>query len=295
LIEVKDLTKRYRKATAVAGLTFQVRSGSITGFLGPNGAGKTTTLRILLGLVHPTSGEATVDGHAYRNLPDPIRRVGAVLEATNFHPKRSGRNHLRMQAVAAGIPDTRVDELLSLVGLGNVAGRGVGGYSLGMRQRLSVAGALLGDPDLLVLDEPANGLDPEGIRWLRDFLVGFAREGRTVFISSHVLAEMEQLADEVVIVHHGKLVAHQPVDELRKRAVGATRARSPQADRLADALARAGLDASLDADTLTTSASPERVGEIAAAEGVALHELARESASLEDVFLELTGDGGGIE
>jgi ABC-2 type transport system ATP-binding protein len=295
LIEVKDLTKRYRKATAVAGLTFQVRTGSITGFLGPNGAGKTTTLRILLGLVHPTSGEATVDGHAYRNLPDPIRRVGAVLEATNFHPKRSGRNHLRMQAVAAGIPDTRVDELLSLVGLESVAGRRVGAYSLGMRQRLSVAGALLGDPDLLVLDEPANGLDPEGIRWLREFLVGFARQGRTVFISSHVLAEMEQLADEVVIVHHGKLVAQEPVDELRKRAVGATRARSPQADRLAAALARAGLEASLDDDRLTTSAPPERVGEIAAAEGVVLYELTRESASLEDVFLELTGEGGGIK
>jgi ABC-2 type transport system ATP-binding protein len=295
LIEVKDLTKRYRKATAVAGLTFQVRTGSITGFLGPNGAGKTTTLRILLGLVHPTSGEATVDGHAYRNLPDPIRRVGAVLEATNFHPKRSGRNHLRMQAVAAGISDTRVDELLSLVGLESVAGRRVGAYSLGMRQRLSVAGALLGDPDLLVLDEPANGLDPEGIRWLREFLVGFARQGRTVFISSHVLAEMEQLADEVVIVHHGKLVAQEPVDELRKRAVGATRARSPQADRLAAALARAGLEASLDDDRLTTSAPPERVGEIAAAEGVVLYELTRESASLEDVFLELTGEGGGIK
>jgi ABC-2 type transport system ATP-binding protein len=295
LIEVKDLTKRYRKATAVAGLTFQVRTGSITGFLGPNGAGKTTTLRILLGLVHPTSGEATVDGHAYRNLPDPIRRVGAVLEATNFHPKRSGRNHLRMQAVAAGISDTRVDELLSLVGLESVAGRRVGAYSLGMRQRLSVAGALLGDPDLLVLDEPANGLDPEGIRWLREFLVAFARQGRTVFISSHVLAEMEQLADEVVIVHHGKLVAQEPVDELRKRAVGATRARSPQADRLAAALARAGLEASLDDDRLTTSAPPERVGEIAAAEGVVLYELTRESASLEDVFLELTGEGGGIK
>jgi ABC-2 type transport system ATP-binding protein len=164
-----------------------------------------------------------------------------------------------------------------------------------MRQRLSVAGALLGDPDLLVLDEPANGLDPEGIRWLRDFLVGFARQGRTVFISSHVLAEMEQLADEVVIVHHGKLVAQQPVDELRKRVAGATRARSPQADRLAEGLARADFDASLDGDRLTTSAPPERVGEIAAAEGVVLYELARESASLEDVFLELTAEGGGIE
>ena len=292
LIAVEDLTKRYRKATAVDGLTFQVRPGSITGFLGPNGAGKTTTLRILLGLVHPTSGAATIDGRTYRNLPDPIRSVGAVLEATNFHPKRSGRSHLRVQAVAAGIPVARVDEVLGFVGLQSVAGRRVGAYSLGMRQRLSVAGALLGDPDLLVLDEPANGLDPEGIRWLRDFLVGFTRQGKTVFISSHVLGEMEQLAEEVVIVHHGKLVAQESVAELRARAVGATLARSPQAERLAGALARAGIDASPDGDLLVTSAPPERVGEVAAAQGIVLHELTRQSASLEEVFLELTGEGG---
>jgi ABC-2 type transport system ATP-binding protein len=292
LIAVEDLTKRYRKATAVDGLTFGVRTGSITGFLGPNGAGKTTTLRILLGLVHPTSGAATIDGRTYRNLPDPIRSVGAVLEATNFHPKRSGRNHLRVQAVAGGIPVARVDEVLRFVGLQSVAGRRVGAYSLGMRQRLSVAGALLGDPDLLVLDEPANGLDPEGIRWLRDFLVGFTREGKTVFISSHVLGEMEQLAEEVVIVHHGKLVAQESVAELRARAVGATLARSPHADRLADALAHAGIAASRDGDRLATSAPPERVGEVAAAEGIVLHELTRQSASLEEVFLDLTGEGG---
>jgi ABC-2 type transport system ATP-binding protein len=292
VIEVVDLRKRYRKATAVDGLTFKVRDGLITGFLGPNGAGKTTTLRILLGLVHPTSGAATIDGSTYRDLPDPIGRVGAVLEATNFHPKRSGRSHLRMLAVAAGIPRTRVEELLAFVGLENVAGRRVGAYSLGMRQRLSVAGALLGDPNVLILDEPANGLDPEGIRWLREFLVGYARQGRTVFISSHVLAEMEQLAEEVVIVHHGRLVAQESVDALRTRAVGATRVRSPEASRLADALARAGIDAQVEGDRLTTAGPPERVGEIAAADGVVLHELARESASLEEVFLELTGERG---
>jgi ABC-2 type transport system ATP-binding protein len=292
MIEVRDLRKRYRRATAVDGLSFQVRSGSITGFLGPNGAGKTTTLRILLGLVHPTSGAATVDGRPYRNLPDPVRRVGAVLEATNFHPKRTGRSYLRVQAIAAGISDSKVNQLLAFVGLESVAGRRVGAYSLGMRQRLSVAAALLGDPDLLILDEPANGLDPEGIRWLREFLVGFAREGRTVFISSHVLAEMEQFADEVVIIHHGKLVAQESVGALRARTVGATLVRSPQSERLAAALAHAGLDASLDGDLLGTSAPPERVGEIAAAEAIVLHELTRESASLEDVFLELTGEGG---
>jgi ABC-2 type transport system ATP-binding protein len=268
-----------------------VRPGRITGFLGPNGAGKTTSLRILLGLAHATSGTATVDGRNYRDLDDPVRRVGAVLEATNFHPKRSGRNHLRMLATAAGVPAARVDDLLRFVGLEHVAGRRVGAYSLGMRQRLNVAGALLGNPETLVLDEPANGLDPEGIRWLRDFLRGFVEGGRTVFISSHVLAELEVLVDEVVIVHQGKLVAHEPVTELRARTLGGTIARSPDAERLRQALAREGVDATLAGDRLTTAAPAERVGEIAAAEGVVLHELMRESPSLEEVFLELTAGG----
>jgi ABC-2 type transport system ATP-binding protein len=292
VIEVTDLRKRYRKATAVDGLSFNVRDGRITGFLGPNGAGKTTTLRILLGLVHPTSGKATIDGRRYRLLDDPVRRVGAVLEATNFHPKRSGRNHLRTLAAAAGVPTTRVDELLDFVGLGNVARRKVGGYSLGMRQRLSVAGALLGDPQLLILDEPANGLDPEGIRWLRDFLRSFSASGKTVFISSHVLGEMQQLADEVVIIHHGRLVAHESVGDLTARAAGSTRVRSPEAGRLRGALADEGIDASLDGERLATEAPPERVGEIAAASGIVLHELTTEVTSLEQAFLELTGEGG---
>jgi ABC-2 type transport system ATP-binding protein len=292
VIEVVELRKRYRKTTAVDGLTFKVRDGVITGFLGPNGAGKTTTLRILLGLVHPTSGKATIDGRRYRALDDPIRRVGAVLEATNFHPKRTGRNHLRVLAAAAGVSDARVDELLQFVGLGNVMRRRVGAYSLGMRQRLSVAGALLGDPQLLVLDEPANGLDPEGIRWLRDFLRGFVGEGKTVFISSHVLAEMQQLADEVVIIHHGKLVAHESVSELTARAAGGTRARSPQAERLRELLVREQIDVHKDGDRVVTTAPPERVGELAAANGIVLHELTTEAASLEEAFLELTAEGG---
>ena len=292
VIEVRDLSKRYRKTTAVDGLTFKVRDGRITGFLGPNGAGKTTTLRILLGLVLPTAGTATIDGRRYRALDDPIRRVGAVLEATNFHPKRSGRNHLRMLAAAANVPSSRVNELLEFVGLANVAGRKVGGYSLGMRQRLSVAGALLGDPQLLVLDEPANGLDPEGIRWLRDFLRQFVASGKTVFISSHVLAEVQQLVDEVVIIHRGRLVAHQTVDELTAGAAGGTRVRSPQAALLREALAREGVEASVDGERLQTSAAPERVGEIAAANGVVLHELRVETATLEEAFLELTSEGG---
>jgi ABC-2 type transport system ATP-binding protein len=292
VIEVVDLRKRYRKATAVDGLTFNVRDGRITGFLGPNGAGKTTTLRILLGLVHPTSGSATIDGRRYRLLEEPVQRVGAVLEATNFHPRRSGRNHLRVLAAAAGIQTSRVDELLEFVGLGSVARRRVGAYSLGMRQRLSVAGALLGDPQLLVLDEPANGLDPEGIRWLRDLLRGFAGEGKTVFISSHVLGEMQQLVDEVVIIHHGRLVAHEPVELLTARAAGGSRARSPQAGRLREALAREGVEASVNGHLVLTAAPADRVGEVAAANGIVLHELVPETASLEEAFLELTAEGG---
>jgi len=294
VIEVVDLRKRYRKATAVDGLTFKVRDGCITGFLGPNGAGKTTTLRILLGLVHPTSGRATIDGHRYRALERPLGRVGAVLEASNYHPKRSGRNHLRALAAAGEIQPARIDELLDFVGLGRAGRRAVGGYSLGMRQRLSVAGALLGDPQILLLDEPANGLDPEGIRWLRDFLRGFAGEGKTVFISSHVLGEMQQLVDEVVIIHHGRLVAHETVGELTARAAGGTRVRSPQAARLREALEREGIDARGEGDRLVTAAPSERVGEVAAANGIVLHELAADTASLEEAFLELTA-GGGIE
>jgi ABC-2 type transport system ATP-binding protein len=294
VIEVVDLRKRYRKATAVDGLTFEVREGSITGFLGPNGAGKTTTLRILLGLVHPTAGSATIDGKRYRALERPLGRVGAVLEASNYHPKRSGRNHLRALAAAGDIPATRVDELLEYVGLGSAGRRAVGGYSLGMRQRLSVAGALLGDPQILLLDEPANGLDPEGIRWLRDLLRGFAGEGKTVFISSHVLAEMQQLADEVVIIHRGRLVAHETVGELTARTAGSTRVRSPQAARLREVLSREGIESTGDGDGLFTAAPAARVGELAAANGVVLHELTSDTASLEEAFLELTA-GGQIE
>jgi ABC-2 type transport system ATP-binding protein len=294
MIEVVDLRKRYRKATAVDGLTFKVRDGRITGFLGPNGAGKTTTLRILLGLVQPTSGTATIGGERYRALDRPLSRVGAVLEASNYHPKRSGRNHLRTLAAAGDIDSARVDELLEFVGLGSAGRRAVGGYSLGMRQRLSVAGALLGDPQLLLLDEPANGLDPEGIRWLRDFLRGFAGEGKTVFVSSHVLAEMQQLVDEVVIIHRGRLVAHETVGQLTARAAGGTRVRSPQAARLREVLEHEGIETTGDGNRVVTVAPAERVGELAAAHGVVLHELASEEASLEEAFLELTS-GGGIE
>ena len=289
-VEVRGLTKRFGSTTAVDDLSFAIEPGRITGFLGPNGAGKTTTLRMLLGLVHPSEGEALVEGVPYRKLADPARTVGAVLEASSFHPSRSGRNHLRVLATAAGIPLARADERLEEVELSDAGRRRVKTYSLGMRQRLSVAAALLGEPRLLVLDEPANGLDPEGIRWLRNFLRSFAAGGGTVFISSHVLAEISQLADEVVIIHKSKLVTHQPLAALTARTAGGTIVRSPAAERLRDQLAAAGIEASaVDTNELRAAAPPERVGEVAAAAGIVLHELRAESASLEEAFLELTG------
>jgi len=290
LIEVENLTKRFRKTVAVDDLSFKIREGAITGFLGPNGAGKTTTLRVILGLVHPTAGRATVMGRLYRQLGSPTQQVGAVLEASDFHPGRSGRNHLRVLAAATGIPRSRVEEVLEVVDLQDAAGRRAGGYSLGMRQRLSLAGALLGDPRILVLDEPANGLDPQGIRWLREFLRSLAGEGRTIFISSHVLAEVEQIVDEVVIIHRGKFVVQATTAELVARAAGGIRARSPQADQLRAALEHAGVKvASSEGDLLTLAdATTAQVGEIAAAKGIVLHELVAESSSLEEAFLDLT-------
>jgi ABC-2 type transport system ATP-binding protein len=290
MIEVEHLTKRFRSATAVDDLSFSVPRGRITGFLGPNGAGKTTTLRVLLGLALPTSGRASVAGKRYRELEVPLETVGAVLEASNYHPARTGRNHLRALAAAAGIANARVDQVLAEVELSDAARRRVGGYSLGMRQRLSVAAALLGEPELLVLDEPANGLDPEGIRWLRNFLRSFADGGGTVFVSSHVLAEVSQLADEVVIIHRGKLVAHQPVVELIAQAAGATRVRSPRAAALLERLRAAGIDAEADGERLAVHAPPDRVGDLAAEAGIPLHELVADTGSLEEAFLELTAE-----
>ena len=233
MIEVEGLSKRFGKTQAVAGLSFRVEPGTITGFLGPNGAGKSTTLRSVLGLVHPDAGSATVLGVPYRELDRPLHRVGAVLEASEVHPGRSGRNHLRVQATAAGLPSSRVEEVLALVELSGSAKRRVKGYSLGMRQRLGLATALLGDPEVLVLDEPANGLDPAGIRWLRDFLRSLAAEGRTILVSSHVLAEVAQTVDRVVIIHRGKLVQQATIAEVIAGASGSTRVRTP--DRPASA------------------------------------------------------------
>ena len=290
MIEVENLSKRFGTTQAVQDLSFSAKSGLVTGFLGPNGAGKSTTLRAVLGLVRQDAGTATVLGRPYKDLDLPIQRVGAVLEASAVHPGRSGRNHLRVLATAAGLPRSRVEEVLAIVELSGAAKRRTGGYSLGMRQRLGLAAALLGDPEVLVLDEPANGLDPQGIRWLRDFLRSLAAEGRTILISSHVLAEVAQTVDDVVIIAHGKLVVQAPMEEVLARSAGGTRVRSPEADRLATLLS--GEVRRLDDGSLIVQAPPEQVGEVAAANGVVLHELTTERATLEEVFLELTGDPG---
>ncbi len=290
MIEVENLSKRFGKTQAVSGLSFRVEPGTITGFLGPNGAGKSTTLRSVLGLVHPDAGSASVLGVPYRELDRPLHRVGAVLEASEVHPGRTGRNHLRVQAAAGGIPASRVEEVLALVDLTGAAKRRVKGYSLGMRQRLGLATALLGDPEVLVLDEPANGLDPAGIRWLRDFLRGLAADGRTILVSSHVLSEVAQTADRVVIIHRGELIQQAAMSDVLAGAAGSTRVRTPDADRLRELLAAAGATASVAEDgALLTSLPPARIGELAAANRVVLHELRVEQATLEEVFLELTG------
>ena len=290
MIDVQALTKRYGKVLAVDALSFRAEPGTITGFLGPNGAGKSTTLRSVLGLVHADSGSATVLGVPYPKLDRPLHRVGAVLEASEVHPGRSGRNHLRVLAAAAGVPTSRVEEVLGLVELSASAGRRAKGYSLGMRQRLGLASALLGDPEVLVLDEPANGLDPAGIRWLRDFLRSLAAEGRTILLSSHVLAEVSQTVDRVVIIHRGRLVQQGPMAEILAGAEGATRVRSPHAARLRPLLAAEGASVTaLDEQGLAVDLPPERVGELAAANGIVLHELTVERATLEEVFFELTG------
>jgi ABC-2 type transport system ATP-binding protein len=277
---------------AVSGLTFAVEPGRVTGFLGPNGSGKTTTLRMILGLVAPTSGAAHVDGVRYADLPAPGRVVGAVLEAQGFHPARSGRAHLRVCAAALGAPDVRVDDVLALVGLTDAAERRVGGWSLGMKQRLALATALLGDPRVLILDEPANGLDPEGIAWLRGFMRGFARQGRTVLVSSHQLAEVEQAADDLVVIDAGRCVYAGGLDELRG---GNSRVlvRSPDPVRLAGALAADGLveiDTLPDGQLAVGGADAVRVGDLALAAGVAVHGLVEERGDLERMFLQLVGE-----
>ena len=293
-IDIHGLTKRFGDVLAVDGLAFEVEEGTVVGFLGPNGAGKTTTLRMLLGLVTPTAGTATFGGQAYRELPAPTRVVGAVLEASGFHPGRSARSHLRVLATAAGLPGRRVDEVLRQVGLAEAANRRVGGFSLGMRQRLGLAAALLGDPEVLLLDEPANGLDPEGIHWLRGLIRRQADEGRTVLVSSHVLAEVAQTVDQVVIIARGRLVTQSTLADLTAGAATAVRVRTPQAETLRSRLAAAGTAVELDGpdQLVVTGVSSEQVGRAAAAAGIVLHEMRFERSNLEEVFLDLTNHGG---
>ncbi len=291
-VEVRGLSKSFGAVRAVDDLSFTVEPGSITGFLGPNGAGKTTTLRMALGLERPDAGTATFDGVAYADLPEPVRTVGAVLE-TAFHPARSGRNHLRVYCRAARLPVSRADEVLAQVGLADAGRRRAGGYSLGMRQRLALATALLGDPAVLVLDEPANGLDPEGIQWLRGFLRHLAHtEGRTVLVSSHLLGEMEQTADRVVIVGAGRLVREGSITELRSstQGSGAVLVRSPEASRLAEVLTSAGFTVAPGEDSrvTVTGTTPAAVGAQAFRAGVELHELRAETSGLEDLYFRLT-------
>ena len=291
-VDVRGLHKSFGAVRAVSDLSFTVEPGSVTGFLGPNGAGKTTTLRMVLGLERPDAGTATFDDRPYAELAAPIRTVGAVLE-TAFHPARSGRNHLRVYCRAAGLPTSRADQTLHQVGLADAGDRRAGTYSLGMRQRLALATALLGDPSVLVLDEPANGLDPEGIHWLRGFIRYLAHEeGRTVLVSSHLLSEMEQTADRVVIVGAGRLVREGSIEELRSSAAGAGNVlvRSPEADRLVAALRDVGLTAASGDDGLLTVArsTPAAVGARAFAAGVELHELRAEASGLEDLYFQLT-------
>lgn len=287
-LEFTGLTKDFGRIRAVSDFTARVEPGLVTGFLGPNGAGKTTTLRMLLGLVRATHGSATVGGRPYAELRHPLRSVGAALEASSFHPGRTGAGHLRVLAAAAGLPRTRVDETLALVGLSDAAGRKVGGYSLGMRQRLGLASALLGDPGVLVLDEPSNGLDPEGIRWMRRLLQELAREGRTVLVSSHLLAEVQQTADAVLIISRGQRVFQGGLDDLADPNEYATVVDAPDRDGLLNALAAAGASVEVIRGGIRVAdRDAAEVGAIAAAAGVALSGLQRRGPALEEVFLDL--------
>ncbi|MBG6064951.1 ABC transporter ATP-binding protein [Micromonospora ureilytica] len=294
-IDVRQLTKRFGSVTAVSDLTFSVAPGVVTGFLGPNGAGKTTTMRMILGLVEPTAGVATIGGTRYCDLPQPPVTVGAVLDgASGAHPACSGRDHLRIYATMSRLPLHRVDAVLDQLRLTAFADRPAGEYSTGMRQRLSLATALLGDPRVLLLDEPGNGLDPQGMAWLRDLLQGLAAEGRTILVSSHVLSEIEQIAADVVVIRDGQLVTPASVAELSIAAGAAVLVRSPEAERLAHALgARTALTGGVierkGVDLLrVTGFSTVAIAELAAAHGLAVHELTPERSGLEQIFLTLT-------
>ncbi|MFG3709669.1 ATP-binding cassette domain-containing protein [Micromonospora sp. NPDC047730] len=296
MITLSGLTKRFGATTAVDNLTLDLAPGRVTGFLGPNGAGKSTTMRMIVGLDRPTAGEALIDGRRYATLRHPLREVGALLDAKAVHPGRSARNHLLAMARSNGIPTRRVDEVLATVGLTTVAGKRAGTYSLGMGQRLGVAGALLGDPGVLMFDEPVNGLDPDGVRWVRQLMRSLAAEGRTVFVSSHLMSEMQLTADQLVVVGKGRLLADAPIAEvIGGSSSTAVLVRSPQPAGLAELrrrLVAAGVAVQQEADgaLVVTGAGVERVGDLAHEIGVRLHELSVREASLEEAYMELTAD-----
>ncbi|MEU3707561.1 ATP-binding cassette domain-containing protein [Streptomyces anulatus] len=295
MITLRELTKRYGETVAVDGLTLDVKGGLVTGFLGPNGAGKSTTMRMILGLDHPSRGEALIDGRPYASMRHPVREVGALLDAKALHPARSARGHLVAQARSNGIPVRRVDEVLEMVGLAKVARRSAGAFSLGMYQRLGVAGALLGDPRVLVFDEPVNGLDPDGVRWVRELVRSLAAEGRTVFLSSHLMSEMQLTADRLVIIGRGRLLADTPMaDLLAGSSLSSVRVRTPDAADLGTLTGHLLKDGAVSvespaADELVVKGrSAEQVGDLAHRLGLRLHELRTVSASLEQVYMELT-------
>ncbi|WP_097866111.1 ATP-binding cassette domain-containing protein [Streptomyces sp. rh34] len=295
MITLRELTKRYGETVAVDGLTLDVKGGVVTGFLGPNGAGKSTTMRMILGLDHPSEGEALIGGRPYSSMRHPIREVGALLDAKALHPARSARNHLVAQARSNGIPVSRVDEVLEMVGLAKVARRSAGAFSLGMYQRLGVAGALLGDPQVLIFDEPVNGLDPDGVRWVRELVRSLAAEGRTVFLSSHLMSEMQLTADQLVIIGRGKLLADTPMAELlASSSLSSVRVRTPDVADLPTLISHLLKDGDVSvespaADELVVKGrSAEKVGDLAHGLGLRLHELRTVAASLEQVYMELT-------
>ncbi|GGP38990.1 ABC transporter ATP-binding protein [Saccharothrix coeruleofusca] len=290
MIEATGLTKHYGRTVAVDDLSFTVRPGRVTGFLGPNGAGKSTTMRMVLGLDRPTAGRVLVNGKRYAELDQPLRTVGALLDAKWVHPNRSARAHLRWLAKSNRIPVRRVDEVLEMVGLSQVAHRRAGGFSLGMAQRLGIAGALLGDPEVLLFDEPVNGLDPEGILWIRQFMHRLAEQGRTVFVSSHLLSEMAQTAQELIVIGRGKLIAQTSTEQFIRDATEDTvRVRSPQLDQLRALLGGARVeDSPADGALVVRGVEAARIGELAAANGIVLHELNPQRGSLEEAFMQLT-------
>src|SRR5438067_277656 len=294
-IAVDGLTKRFGDVTAVDDLTFRLEAGTVTGFLGPNGAGKSTTLRMLLGLVRPTAGRATFDGVAYSALARPAATVGALLDTNTFHPGRRARDELGVRATAAGVPQPAVGVALERVGLTNSARRRAGGFSQGMRQRLGLAAALLADPEILILDEPTNGLDPEGVHWLRGLLRQLGDAGRTVLVSSHLLAEVAQTVDDVIVITSGRLVTHRPLVELSAGQRCGVRVRTPQAEILATALAQRGVsvEAQPDGHLLVADATPEMVGQTITQAGVVVYEMSVTQPKLEDSFFELTAPSAG--